>query len=254
MPGMGTPIETAEYEPHAGPSWAEITKGIVIVSTAVDATNTPTTTLRNGLLMGRITSTGKYIQYDPTATDGSNVCRGYLKHPVDMLDGSNAAADKQGMLVIWAADVKAGSLIGIDNLARRQLSHRFIFDDDFWVNSDTYLPRVVAKTADYTVLAADNNTVFTNKGAAGAVNFTLPTLARGLRYTFFVEADQNVTITSVVADTMVVFNDAAADSIAFSTSSEKIGGCIEVFANSDASKWLTKVSLGAETQTPTIAT
>lgn len=33
---------------------------------------------------------------------------------------------------------------------------------------------VSAKTADYTVLAADSNTIFTNQGASGTVRFTLP--------------------------------------------------------------------------------
>jgi hypothetical protein len=51
---------------------------------------------------------------------------------------------------------------------------------------------------------------------------------------------------------MVVFNDPTADSIAFSTSSEKVGAMIEVIG--DGTGWLTLVHLGAETQTPTIAT
>lgn len=114
--------------------------------------------------------------------------------------------------------------------------------------------QVVAKTADYTVVAADNGTVFTTRGAVGAVNFTLPTIAAGLRYRFMNEAGQNMTITSVVADTLVVFNDLAADSIAFSTVAELIGGSFEIMANDDATKWLVFVNLGSETQTPTVVT
>lgn len=114
---------------------------------------------------------------------------------------------------------------------------------------------IEAKTANYSVTAADCGKTFTNRGATGAVNFTLPATAEieaGWWARFFVVADQNVTVTSATADTMSVFNDATADSIAFSTVAERIGGGIEVVW--DGTSWLTFVSLGAETQTPTIAT
>lgn len=253
LPGMGTPVETTDREPFAGPGWAKVMKGIVLVSTAVDAGNTPTTLLRNGLLLGKVTSSGKYKEYNPAGTDGSQICRGYLEDPVNMLDTGGTAADKAGRMVVWAFDVKATELLLLDAKARRQLNGRIFFDDG-WVDASNYVHDVIAKTADYTVLAADNNTLFTTRGAVGAVNFTLPTLARGLRFRFFNEAGQNMTVTSVVADTLVAFNDLAADSIAFSTANELIGGSIEVIANDDASKWLVFVNLGAETQTPTIAT
>jgi hypothetical protein len=136
---------------------------------------------------------------------------------------------------------------------RSQLWPRITFYNNFaGVRNGTWRD-VVAKTANYTVTTDDTDILFTNRGASGAVNFTLPANARkGLRYGFFVVADQNVTVTAGTADTMVVFNDAAADSIAFSTSSEKIGGMIEIIG--DGTGWLTLVHLGAETQTPTIAT
>lgn len=114
------------------------------------------------------------------------------------------------------------------------------------------LNQVVAKTADYTVTAADNGTLFTTQGAGGAVNFTLPTLAAGLRYAFFNEADQNMTITAAAVDTMVGFNNLVANAIAFTTTSEKAGAYVEVVANADATKWLTIVHLGLETQSPTL--
>lgn len=56
---------------------------------------------------------------------------------------------------------------------------------------------VTVKTANYTVLAGDTNTTFTNTGAAGLVAFTLPTAAASLNYCFFVDAAQSV---AVVAD------------------------------------------------------
>lgn len=102
---------------------------------------------------------------------------------------------------------------------------------------DLYLNEV-AKTADYTILPADNGTLFTNAGAAGAVVFTLPAIAKGYFLGFFVVANQNVTVASAGSnDNIVVINDAAADSVAFSTNNEKIGGYVELFTSLAGDKW-----------------
>ena len=114
---------------------------------------------------------------------------------------------------------------------------------------------IVAKTAAYTLTNKDNDKIFTNRGATGAVTFTLPTasdLTDGWSARFFVVADQSVTIASAEGDNVVAFNDAAADSIAFSTSGEKVGAGVEVVR--DGTGWLAFVSLGMDSQTPTIAT
>lgn len=110
---------------------------------------------------------------------------------------------------------------------------------------------VEAKTADYTVLATDVGKLFTNEGAAGAVIFTLPTIAPNLIFGFYVMADQDVTIASAGSnDNIVAFNDASADSIAFSTSGEKIGGAAILMSNNAGTKWLAfNVSAGANTVT-----
>lgn len=236
LPGMGSPSESSENEFLWGNIESMRYESGVIVSTAADSGSTPTTTLRPGLLMGKVTASGKWIQYSPTATDGSDVAQGILRYGVNMLDTSGTAADKAGVFII-AGQVKNGSVYNLDALARRHLYNRVIFDDDLPGKSQ-HFSRVVAKTADYTVLAADNDTIFTNKGASGAVIFTLPTLARGLHYRFICEAAQNVTVTAAAADTIVTHNDLAADSVALSTANRQIGGSVEVFANSDATKWL----------------
>jgi hypothetical protein len=49
-----------------------------------------------------------------------------------------------------------------------------------------------AKTANYTVKAADTGTVFSNKAAAGSVTFTLPAPVPGLWLTFLKSAAQNI--------------------------------------------------------------
>jgi hypothetical protein len=98
---------------------------------------------------------------------------------------------------------------------------------------------VLAKTADYVVLGTEPaGTVFTTRGAAGAVNFTLPQATpqrAGLWYRFKNAVDQNLTVTATPADSLIVFNDLTADSIALSTAGQKIGGEIEVFC--DGTSW-----------------
>lgn len=96
----------------------------------------------------------------------------------------------------------------------------------------------VAKTANYTIVNGDNGKMFTNEGASGAVTFTLPAVARGLVFFFFVYADQTVTVQRAGSNVLVTTNNAAAVSVAFSTSSEKIGSCVKVFSNAAGSKWL----------------
>lgn len=118
------------------------------------------------------------------------------------------------------------------------------------------LKKIAVKTATtYSIVAADIGTIFTNRGAGGNIAYTLPvtsTIAAGWHCRVFAVAAGTVTVSSATADTMVVFNDATADSIAFSTSSEIIGGAAEFVW--DGTGWLTFVNLGAETQTPVIAT
>lgn len=99
---------------------------------------------------------------------------------------------------------------------------------------------VSAKTADYTIKPSDPcGTLFTNRGAAGAVVFTLPgptAVPSGTFYLFVGIADQNVTVAAGTVDTLVTKNDAAADSIAMSTSGEKIGGTMLFFT--DGTAWI----------------
>jgi len=111
--------------------------------------------------------------------------------------------------------------------------------------------RVVTKTDDYTVTHAESGCIFNNQGADGAVEFTLPTKKSGLFYIFSNVEDQDLTVTADAADTMVVFNDVAADSIAFSTSSEKIGGGFLVYC--DGTNWIVH-ELIHDAQTATVST
>lgn len=91
--------------------------------------------------------------------------------------------------------------------------------------------RVVEKTADYSIsrLRDAAGTIFTNMGADGAVIFTLPTPTFhyfGDFYDFTVVADQNVTVAGAAAGDILTLHDVAANSVAVSTSSQKIGATL----------------------------
>lgn len=90
----------------------------------------------------------------------------------------------------------------------------------------------LTKVADYTVKYYETGTVFVTTGATGNVNFTLPAISTGpWNFKFFNLANVNLTVTAGTADTMIGFNDLDLDSIALSTSSEKIGGGINVYCD-----------------------
>lgn len=98
--------------------------------------------------------------------------------------------------------------------------------------------KVVAKTANYTVDLSVHRpqTRFTNRGAGGAVTFTLPSGGGrvGLEFEFFGVADQTFTV-SAGAALGVAFNNAACASLACSTSGQKIGALIR--ATWDGTSW-----------------
>lgn len=66
-----------------------------------------------------------------------------------------------------------------------------------WVNlpETLFTSRVIShKTADYTVLANESGTLFTNLGAAAPITFTLPLAVVGLHYTFVARAAQQLRV------------------------------------------------------------
>lgn len=99
---------------------------------------------------------------------------------------------------------------------------------------------VIAKTADYMITAAvdQSGTVFTNRGAGGAVIFTLPAPSQalaGVYYEFEGVANQNMTV-SAGTGLGVSLNNATCASLAASTSNLKIGA--HILAKCDGTSWL----------------
>lgn len=109
-------------------------KGVAIDPAARDAAggHTPTTTLRSGLVMGLVTATKKWKEYDNADADGTEVARGILLHPVRLLDpfGAAAVSPISGAIVL-AGRVRYAKLFGIDANGKTDLATRFIFEADY---------------------------------------------------------------------------------------------------------------------------
>ena len=116
--------------------------------------------------------------------------------------------------------------------------------------SEMNLRGTAVVTASTTVTADDSGVIFISNGS-GAVTFTLPAIAlgKGKMFIFINRVDQNMTIASAGSlDNIVAFHDVAADSVAFSTSSEKIGGAMLIVG--DGTYWYAmNMSAGANTVT-----
>lgn len=248
VPGVGGEFTVTEREILWGGDQTRIGAlwmNAVYSGTARDAGNTPTTVLRSGLIMGRNDSTGELEEWDFDATDGTQNIAGILDVELKATDYFANNADRvfrtlvRGPVKARMLLVEGSALVGhaAEFLARRQLREAgFILDDDPFGYLAGAGNRISAKTANYTVRESDNGTLFTNKGATGAVTFTLPATAkRGLEYTFYVVADQNVTITAGTVGTLVVQDNAAADSLAINTADELIGTGIRVVG--DGALW-----------------
>lgn len=237
-PGSGAVNQSSEVAVWTGREQRNEYGTMQIKSTAVDAGNTPTTYLRAGLVLGKITATGLLKEYAPTSTDGSQIAYCVLAQGLSMLDNVGVAAQRQGHVLLKGI-LQAASLTLLDNMARKQLllSGRYLFDDAISspLGSSLHYSEV-SKGADYTVVAADAGTLFT--AITGAVTFTLPAIAPGLGpFEFLNTVDAAMAVTGAAANLIVTDGNATASTITFSTSSHKIGGRVRFRANAAGTKW-----------------
>ncbi len=232
VPGLTTARETYENEFRWGSQYQGVFANALIDGSAVDSGNTPTYELRPGLLLGQVISTGKYKQYSPTATDGSEVAAGVLIEGMRMQSFEGVATDRLYAILV-GGPVQAAKLLNFDLQARQQMD-KFIFDDIFQVMGGHWFPfkRFQNKTANYTIVAADNYTMFDNVGA-GTVVLTLPAIANGYFFGLRAEAAQTFRFTS--AEGSNVIGTSATNS---SVSVAAIGGVIWIYSNAAGTKWI----------------
>lgn len=232
IPGHRDIDESGEVQVWKAPEgihgYFTLSSDVVLASTNTDTGNTgDTTTLRGGNLIATETSLGNEYIYDADANDGTQSAWGVLVKHQPMLE-SGTATNKVMIPIMSQGVAQKSEIIGLDAQAESQLAMRGIFMDTAPQGAAALVHPVGVwrKAADYTVVAADNGKHFV---ATAAVNFTLPTIAVGLSFEFSQTADANLVITGV--DNILGFNNAAADTITFSTSSEKIGARVRIRAD-----------------------
>jgi hypothetical protein len=110
---------------------------------------------------------------------------------------------------------------------------------------------IKAKTADYTVVAGDFDSIFTTRGAGAKVTFTLPSAAnsKGGIVEFYNIANYHMAVAGASGE-LVVFNNAAATSITFDQAGELIGAGFRAIC--DGTSWIV-VPLKREAVSVTVA-
>ena len=233
VPGITTARETYENEFRWGSQYQGVIAGALISGAARDTGNTPTYELRPGLLLGQILATGLYTNYSPTATDGSEVASAVLMEGFRVRDfDDNNKNVFYGVLV--GGPVQASKILNLDNQARQQMD-KFMFDDIGLLQGNHWFPwkRFQNKTANYTIVASDNLSMFDNAGASGTVVLTLPAIANGYMFGLRAEAAQVFRFTS--AEGGNVIGTSATNT---SVSVTAIGGVIWVYTNPAGTKWI----------------
>lgn len=243
-PGPGTPTLTAERMAVLGPITWYLLKGVQINGSATtDAGNTPTTNLRHGLLMGLRTADGLAANYNPTGSDGSQLVQGFLWESRDTIDTDGLTVNPTAQIVI-AGYVRSSQLLLLDEQCRRQMQGRFIFDDRI-PGAQGGARQTIAKTANYNVVASDSDSRFTNTGAAGSVQFTLPAVAKGARFFFYATAAQTLEVSAPSA--ILLVGGSAHTNITFSTGGAIVGAWVVVEADDSGAFWIAQYGGGTAT-------
>lgn len=239
IPGMGA-VQFSERDADlywgGDESRIEVLKvDATIDSTAVDSGATPTNIIRRGMILGRVTSSSKFKEWNPALNDGSEQLWAVNPHELRMVDNLGVASDRFAPLVVKAPLQAAKLLIlgaafvghNFEWLARRHLHLLGCkMDDDPQGFLSGLVPRNAIRSANYTVLASDNGTIF--QAITANVTFTLPALRAGLSFEFNRVDGFNLVIASAEGDNMIVGNDNAADSITYSTAGNLIGARVRV--------------------------
>ncbi len=150
-----------------------------------------------------------------------------------MLDFLNNPVDRF-YAVLVGGPVQATKVLGLDGMARSQM-RKFIFDDIFNIQGNDYFPfkRFQNKTANYTIVASDNFSMFDNTGAVGEVDLTLPPIGNG--YLFGLRAQAAQTLKFISNEGGNVIGTTATQS---SVSVTAIGGVIYIYTNPAGTKWI----------------
>ena len=235
LPGIGAITSNTEKDLLWGGDAATnqvITMNGVLDSAAADAQHTGfTETLRAGMILGKVTSTGEFKEWNAdilvASLDGSEQIAGVLGQEQRTTDFNGTAGDRLIPIYMRAPFVASQLLIqgtamtshADEFLARRILvQNGSIFDDD----PMGYLagtPRQVQQDGDVTIVEADNNKVYICTNAD--CQATLPTIKPGLAFEFIMAENFELNITG--SANLLIGNDLTADALIWSTTGEQIG-------------------------------
>lgn len=231
---------------------------VVIRSSAADAGNTPTTTLRAGLIMA-IGSDGKAFQYTANATDGTQNAVGILPESVSMLDLTATAVDKAARLFV-NGPFRESELILLDDASRSALGSigiKFVSANAYSrIDGSQSLVHQAATepvaTSPEVLVTSDNGKLFV---ATAAMTFTIPAIVPGLAFEFVQSANANMIISSAVAN-IIGPNGSAFKTITFSTTAGKIGAYVRIRSIylGSALKWLPEILSNVAINVPVFAT
>ena len=236
LPGMQGVVETFEQAFAWGPYPRYFAPAYISANT-IDPGNSPTWELRPGLVLGKQTATGQWINYNPIASDGSQVAQGVLIQGLRIQDILTGLPTAKFYAVMVSGGVQGSKLLGLDNQARAQMAKVFIFDDNLPGNADYAWLQFQSKIANYSIQPTDNFSHFDNIGATGPITFTLPPILNGYKLGFRVVVNQNMLVSSFEGGNIVALNNAVANTLAFQTGGQLIGGGFEFYTNAAGTKW-----------------
>lgn len=214
-----------------------ITMGTQYESAIVDASASPTTAIRAGLIVGGLTPASQMTQWVSTASDGTQILRGVVPHGFSTLD-ENAVAEDQFLPMIIRAPLMASNLLiqgaafvghADEFLARHNLQGMgCILDDDpqGYLAGASWRQRIILGAAPITLTEADNYTSFRVHSAVS--NFVLPTVKAGLKFRFIQSEDNEIQISSAITTNFLHGGDVTQSGVTFTQAGEQIGAHIEV--------------------------
>lgn len=203
---------------------------VEIGSTAVDSGNTPTTTLRAGLIMGIKTSDGLAYAYDPDATDGTQNAVGILPKYVNML--KDGTATQRVARLFTQGRFRYDELIGADAAALSMLWDQGcqVFPSGQFAGMPPWAfthvkrqlyPTVGSGTTTLTAAMSGYQLLF-NEAVATGSGIVLPTIAKGLVFEIIQQGDFDTIITA--AANTIMWGDASggpSTTLTFSTTNKK---------------------------------